>query len=354
MRPQNGNSTERFGANWTRTRTCWRGRAARSCGRRTGQRSSWAAPTAAQVRGELERWLAARQTDGAARQRFESLWPAGGELPPGVDLLEQTAITIGLFDEEKQPLVALCRGTAAPRELVEFAWLSDEQTPEFVRNNLRLLYGRWLAQHRLYDEALAMLGDLSPADVCDPATLLFYRGVAHHRLLQKDECLAAVQQLLEGEASIPRRYAVVARLMEADLRPLRVDSLDEVSRLMEDVRRRLGLGRAGRRVRQEEDDVIAKLDKMIEEVEKQQQQQQMAAANPDGSKSSRPAEDSLPLGGRGPGDVDQKPTGNTAGWGNLPPKQREEALQQMGKDLPAHYRELIEEYFRKLARDGSE
>jgi hypothetical protein len=52
--------------------------------------------------------------------------------------------------------------------------------------------------------------------------------------------------------------------------------------------------------------------------------------------------------------VDQKPTGKTAGWGNLPPKEREEALQQMSKDLPAHYRELIEEYFRKLARDGSD
>jgi hypothetical protein len=233
--------------------------------------------------------------------------------------------------------------------------LSDAKTPAFVRNNLRLLYGRWLTQHRLYDEALAVLGDLSPADVCDPAALLFYRGVAHHRLLHKDECLADVRQLLEGEDSIPRRYAALARLMEADLRPLQVDSLDEVSRLMEDVRRRLGLGRAGRRVRQEQDEVIAKLDKMIEEVEKQQQQQQqMAAANPDGSRSSRPADDSLPLGGRGPGDVDQKPTGNTAGWGNLPPKQREEALQQMSKDLPAHYRELIEEYFRKLARDGSE
>ncbi len=39
-------------------------------------------------------------------------------------------------------------------------------------------------------------------------------------------------------------------------------------------------------------------------------------------------------------------------WGNLPPKEREEALQQLGKDLPSHYRDVIEEYFRKLARDG--
>jgi hypothetical protein len=64
-------------------------------------------------------------------------------------------------------------------------------------------------------------------------------------------------------------------------------------------------------------------------------------------------QDSNPGGGSGPGEVDPKKTGARAGWGNLPPKQRQEALQQIAKGLPAHYREVIEEYFRKLARDGN-
>ena len=63
-------------------------------------------------------------------------------------------------------------------------------------------------------------------------------------------------------------------------------------------------------------------------------------------------QDSQAAGGKGPGEVDPKKLGGRAGWGNLPPKQREEALQKISKDLPAHYREVIEEYFRKLARDG--
>jgi hypothetical protein len=58
------------------------------------------------------------------------------------------------------------------------------------------------------------------------------------------------------------------------------------------------------------------------------------------------------MGGKGPGNVDQKRLKNEAGWGNLPPKERQEALQQISKDLPAHFRDVIEEYFRKLARDG--
>ena len=63
-------------------------------------------------------------------------------------------------------------------------------------------------------------------------------------------------------------------------------------------------------------------------------------------------QDSNPGGGKGPGNVDPKRLGSKSGWGNLPPKERQEALQQISKELPAHYREVIEEYFRKLAKDG--
>jgi hypothetical protein len=145
----------------------------------------------------------------------------------------------------------------------------------------------------------------------------------------------------------------MAELMEADLKPLKTDSLDEVARLMADIRRRLDLARAGKTVRKQEDDVVAKLDKMIEELEKQrQQQQQQGAAG--GSNPSQPMPDSMPGGGSGPGNVDPKKVGSRSGWGDLPPKERQEALQQVGKDFPSHYREVIEEYFRKLAKDASD
>ena len=44
-----------------------------------------------------------------------------------------------------------------------------------------------------------------------------------------------------------------------------------------------------------------------------------------------------------------KKIGNHSGWGDLPAKEREEAIQQIGKDFPSHYRDIIEQYFRKLA-----
>ena len=57
---------------------------------------------------------------------------------------------------------------------------------------------------------------------------------------------------------------------------------------------------------------------------------------------------------RGAGDVDRRNVGKASGWGDLPARKREEALQQIGKEFPAHYRDAIEQYFRKLANEGSE
>ena len=56
---------------------------------------------------------------------------------------------------------------------------------------------------------------------------------------------------------------------------------------------------------------------------------------------------------RGPGGATPRNTGNEDGWGNLPPQERQAALQQISEEFPSHYREVIEEYFRRLARDGA-
>jgi hypothetical protein len=173
-------------------------------------------------------------------------------------------------------------------------------------------------------------------------------------MLQRDEGLKSIARLLENEDEIPRRYASLARLMQADLEGLEDDSLDHIARRMDDIRRRLDLGRAGPKVREVEDGVIASLDKLIEEVEKQQQAAAAAASQSGGGQPmpTKPLQDSMPMGGKGEGNVANKPIGEKSGWGNLPPRERQEALQQISKEFPAHYRDMIEQYFRKLATEG--
>jgi hypothetical protein len=217
---------------------------------------------------------------------------------------------------------------------------------------LRLWYGRWLVQQSLYDEALEQLDGLRPEEVADPASLLFYQGVVYHRLLNPDAAVEAIGRLLEHPEQGPKRYEAVARLMEADLRGLKEDSLDHIARRMEDIERRLDLGRAGPKVRKIQDGVIASLDKMIKELESRLQQQD-ASASQGALQPNRPANESVPMAGKGPGEVTQRKVGSQSGWGNLPPRAREEAMQQIGRQFPSHYRDVIEQYFRKLATEGS-
>jgi hypothetical protein len=307
-------------------------------------------PELEEVRQKAFEWLNSRQPDDATRQTVEALWDEQAPL----DMLERLAKTFGLGDDRAAALVTLCAKSRSPGPLAPQEWLKSDELPAFERNNVRLFYGRWLAQERMYDEALAQLGGLSAEDVVDPATLFFYQAVVYHRLLNKEQGLQALQSLLEKVDHAPNRYRSIAALMKSDLEGLKDESLDHISRQMDDVRRRLALGRAGKKVRKVEDDVIAALDKLIKEMEDRQQQSQNASGGGAAPQPSQAMPDSRIARTQGAGEVDRRRIGNTSGWGDLPPKQREEALQQIGKDFPPHYRDAIEQYFRKLAAEAEE
>lgn len=327
--------------------------AASAAGQEIERRATWSVPLAADVKAKVDDYAAAKQADEATRLKIAAVWPDEAAPASGAELLERVGTSLSVLEPKARMVVDFCQNPRTRVDLPKFEILVDESVPPLVRNNLKLFYGRWLAQNGLMDESLEQLKGLNPADVVDPASLLFHQALAHHNLLEKEPCLSAVAKLMENEEFLPRRYSQLARLMEADMKPLKPDTLDEIARLMSDVGRRLDLARAGKRVRDEEESIVAKLEKLIEEKEKQQQQQQQQQSQAQGNQSSNPAQDSTPGGGpRGKGEVDPKNIGKKDGWGNLPPKERQEVLQQIGRELPAHFRETIEEYFKRLAQDG--
>lgn len=314
----------------------------------------WQQPTAAAARKQVFEWLDAQQPDAETRARAERLWDAVPESPSGEELLEAAAQTFALTEADVRTLVETCAQPRKEPVLPSHAWLADAATPPLVSANLRLYYGRWLAHQTLYDEAAEQLAGLKPGDVVDPASLLFYQAVVHHRLLEKEKGLQAARELLADGHSPPRRYTTVARLIEADLKDLEPETLDHIARRMEDIQRRLDLGRAGPKVRKIEDGVIESLDKLISELEQQQQKSASMSSGGQGSQSQSPLPDSRIAELKGRGEVTKRNIGSEAGWGDLPPREREEVLQQIGREFPSHYRDVIEQYFRKLAAEGSQ
>ena len=290
--------------------------------------------------------------DASVRAKAAALWTAKTDRSAESELLQRVVRTFALVDPRARELAERCAKPKTALSLPAQPWLADAKTAAFLAKNMRLWYGRWLAQNMLFEEALQQLEGLQPEEVVDPASLLFYQGVVYHRLLNRDAGIDAITRLLDASPQAPKRYTTVAQLIEADLKDLKTDSLDHIARRMEDIQRRLDLGRAGPKVRNVEEGVIKSLDKLINQLEAMQKQQQASASG--SIKPGNPAQDSTPMGGKGPGNVTKRDVGHQSGWGNIAPKQRDEALQQIGRDFPPHYRDIIEQYFRRLASEGSQ
>ena len=315
-----------------------------------GKATKYTVPEAAAVKTQVEAYLKDSKATDEAKKAALALWSGEPGDATGPGLLKRLGATFAAVDDSAKKLVAITEKPYDGGLLPDVVWLDKKELSPFFQNNLRLLYGRWLGQERLYDEALTVLETIEPDKVVDPASLLFFKSVACHRLLKVKEGQEAIRGLLEDVNDSPQRYVALAGLMQQDLAAIKDGSLDDISRRMEDVERRLDLARAGKRVRRKEDEIVDMLDKLIEDIEKQQQKQQSpgAGGGGGGKQSTRPAGDSAILPGQGPGQTDRRNT-QGSGWGELPPKEREEALQQLGKDFPAHYRAAIEQYFRRIA-----
>jgi hypothetical protein len=332
--------------------------------------ASWAPPPVADVRAEALDWLADRVADDPAAamtvERGRAAWDARGS-GAGFDLLDAVMEVLALgepriaevWEAAGGPGLATAgRATSATPLPTDEPWLDDPAIAGFEQDAVRLWLGRQLVRHERFDEALPLLAGLDVATVVDPAALLFHRAACLHWMLESEEAIDTLEQLLERADDIPVRYERVARLLRADMAALEDESLDHVARRMRDITRRLGLGRAGADTRRVQDGVIASLDRMIKDLEDQQQQQdQQQSAGSGGGGGGQggagsPLDESRLAGGGGPGEVKNRDLGGGDGWGNLPPQAREESLQQIGREFPPHYREAIEQYFKRLATGG--
>jgi len=315
-----------------------------------GRQPSWSMPTRDDVRGRLLAWLdavaAARPDAAEAVAAVRSAGPVEPAEDDRRDLLDQVMDSFARVDERcaaAQRIQAIAPG---------LEWLDDPATDPFQRAAVRLWLGRECVRRDRFDDGLFLLDGLDLATAVDPAALLFHLAACQHWLLKADQAVESLDRLLERSGEIPIRYERVARLLRADIAALEDESLDHIARRMRDITRRLDLGRAGPKTLAVQDGVIESLDKMIKAIEQQQQQQSQSSGGAGGAGrggSGTPMDDSRIAGGKGPGEVTKRDIGDSDGWGKLPPHKREEALQQIGREFPAHYREAIEQYFKRLA-----
>lgn len=321
------------------------------------------APTVETARSQALEWLKnSGKADNVTLKALAAIWDQSESV-----LMDKVAETLALGNAQARELLSKARDPNAPAPVVVPELLKDAKHSVYFRANLGLAYAKALSDRRIYEEALETLRLFKPEQVVDPASYLFHRAVAEHAMIHKTEAMQSIARLLDDVTDAPERYKTVASLMIFDMLSWRDKDLGDIARKMSNIERRLELVRGGAKTQKIEKEVIARLDELIKKMENQQKNEQNSSSCPnDGqcpsggqqqpggqpsnnTQASNPQQDSMGGQGTGPGHVDPKRLKEVAeNWGKLPEKERARAMLELTRDLPPKYREVIENYFKKL------
>jgi hypothetical protein len=330
-------------------------------GKETPSFASLRAPSADAVRAQALDWLkSVNKADEANLKTFETIWTQADR-----PVLDRLADSLCLGDAEAARILSEARNstTSAPTEMP--ALFKDTKRPAFFRANLAVAYARALCKRRVFEDAMEVLRTVRVEQVADPSSYLFHKAVTEHALLNKEDANRSIMRLLDDAPDSPERYRMVATLMYLDMQNWKSKDLGEIARKMDNIERRLELARGGPKTQKLQRDVVARLDELIKKMENQQKGSSDPnggacpnGGQPDsgqkGQQAKNPQKDSFGGQNQGPGLVDKKKLDGWAQqWGKLQEKDRAKAMQEMTRDLPPEYRELIEAYFRKLAQEAN-
>lgn len=309
-------------------------------------------PNLEELRQSVDEWLAYK---GLSRSPvvdvIDSYWQFESA-PTSENLFDALMRTFYIADDDVRKLIDQCRNVQDGTGVAQLKAPSTERTAAepLLGNNVRYFLARHLSTLTAYNEAIELFQQIDPNFLVDPTGYFFHRSVCEHHLLMKEEGLQSLDALLNRTEKLPVRYKTLGDLMLQDLQGIKSKSLGEVARQMKDVERRLNLNRTDEGVQEVENKIVATLDDLIKELEDQQQQQSQSGGGSSGNSAPQQgAEDSYLGGVKGEGLVDKKEMGNKDNWGNLPPKSREAAKNMLDRQFPAHYRQAVEEYLKKLA-----
>ncbi len=319
---------------------------------------------------EFSGWVLSRVESPSLRKQVESLLHKAREGDP-VERLHHWAQLFALVDPRGTEIAAwkIFGGIPGPTNKnemrgagshgIEDAWgtfvfgrnlVVDPGLPVSVRATVATWLALGLVQEGLFDEAKELLDNFPPEAGPTPEVAYYSKAITEYQLGNGKEAREACQWLLHRLEAIPARYQLIARMIVAEASKWGSSPLRQASQWMGDVARRLEFGRKDPELLPLQDRILETLDRLIEEASRKQKKTQMASRG--STRSASPAEESLPLEGKGAGEAPRRPLGGPAKWGDLPPKDREEALQMIYREFPPHYRQAIEQYFRRLAEDS--
>lgn len=185
----------------------------------------------------------------------------------------------------------------------------------------------------------------------------FMLGYCQVHNLAYEQAKGTFEDFLKHYPNAPERLRTAATQILTELSRREPGRLGDVRDLLSYARRRIGNGSTDDGVLDRQDEAVALLDDLIQEAEDQEQQGQCDKdGDPDGGKKnpgSGAKRSTAPRGAQRVGELRRNRAKPGEMWGKMPPKQREQILQTLQRRFPSQYRELLEQYYKQLAKDAA-
>lgn len=299
----------------------------------------------------LEHCRADEQLDAATRQQV-------------IDTVERLRGDSGTADEAiAAGLMLLSADFAAALEALRneqpdaaiagLAALSESGNP-FLAAEASFLIARTQTFGEQYEQALPRLVDITEAraeHTVRTGEAWFLRGKAEAALLDRSAAMRSFKRFLAGYPEAPRRLRNEAEAMRLDLVETEFNLLHDIHAKMDFSRRRLRLDDPGDRTQEVQDEVVALLTEMIEDLEKK-------CGSCSGCKKGGGGGGGM--GGSSPGmssGLSEQPViterdGQRTPWVDLSKRHEDPTVFSAAKRrLPLQYKDLVEQYYRSF-QDG--
>ena len=275
-----------------------------------------------------------------------------------------------IYPEFKQAQIQLA-GPQAPQAMTTLTALAGSDDP-YLAAHARFFAARTLAMDERYERALPMLEKLTADELAhtqESGEAMFLKGVAQVELLQRENALQTLKDFAKNYPFESERMVIGALHMIDELSYLQEGTLSDVTDRMDYSRRRLALTESGSRTQDEQENIVAMLDTLIEQAEQQEQQQQGSGSGQGQGQGGQPGNGGAPSGNQQPNN----PASHSAAtpgearmgalhrvnrgsedddWGAARDREREEVLNAIKARYPERYKELVEQYYRSLQEDN--
>lgn len=188
---------------------------------------------------------------------------------------------------------------------------------------------------------------------------LFMLGYCQVHALQYDAALASLTEFLARYPDAPDRLRVTATQIVTELSRRSPGGMGDVRDLLNYARRRISQGETTEPVTERQKEAVELLTSMIEEAESKEKNKNKnnpknsgGGSHGSGNKPGGAMRSTRPGGESQIGELRKVRASPGEAWGKMPPRQREEILQTLQRRFPSQYRDLLEQYYTQLAKDG--